>query len=105
MIRPLKQVLFEVLTFLAGLHIAGCSYEPEEVHINLENMSAKPQSHIMAFAVDYAIMRWPNGAINTFPNGGKPQVIRNDARIYVVDIDLRKITLAAEIIDYDGLPT
>jgi hypothetical protein len=84
--------------------LAACSYGPERTVLALGNVVAKPQSHQLAVTLEYWRIREPTGALNTFPNGGIPQVIHREARVYLCDLDRGTAELVATIPDFAGIP-
>ena len=66
------------------------------MHTKIENIKARPDSHIIAVSVKYQQLRDPTG-INTFPNGGVPQILNEKANIYLCDVDTFEIRKVASI--------
>lgn len=79
------QALFLVTVFCLGLVCGSCTYGPAENRMSVENVRAKPGSHIIAVAVKSTKFRPPTG-INTFPNGGVDKVLDRKAIIYLCDV-------------------
>lgn len=92
------------LLAVAILLLASCGYGPPRHSFEINNVVARPQSHQMAVSVDYAKIREPEGFINTFPNGGVPQILVQEARVYVIDLTTTTVHLAATIPDFGGIP-
>ncbi|CAI2719262.1 hypothetical protein [Nitrospina watsonii] len=67
--------------------MTACTYRDPEIYTDIENVRAKPGTHTLAVAVKYLKWQWPNGLV-TFPNPGVPKVLRQEARIYLVNADL-----------------
>ncbi len=84
----------------------ACTYREPEVYADIENVRAKPGTHLMAVAVKYLKWQWPNGLIG-FPNPGVPKVLKQEARIYLVDAhhpdDLTKITVSFDPRKYSNV--
>lgn len=74
----------------------ACTYRDPEIYSDIENVRAKPGTHLIAVAVKYLKWQWPSG-VNAFPNGGVPRVLEQEARIYLGDVnrpgDLKRIVL------------
>jgi hypothetical protein len=83
---------------------AACSYGPERTFLDLHTFVAKPHSHQFAASIEYARIKDPTGAVNTFPNGGLEKVISREARIYLGDLDRGTIDLVVAIPDFAGIP-
>lgn len=84
--------------------LVGCSYGVERNYVEIDNALARPNSYMLAVAVDYSRVQDPTGFLNTFPNGGNLRVLERKARIYIVDVDSGIIMLVAEIDDFAGIP-
>lgn len=91
-----------LVLLIAGL--SGCSYGPERYQVYFESIASEPGTHRFAFAVDWTIIREPQGFIATFPNGGIPRVIEQEARLYLVDLRAQSIEKIAQLKDYGGVP-
>jgi hypothetical protein len=87
----LYTVIFMTFTFLTS-----CDYGPPRIYTNIENVRAKPASHIVAVSVKYKQLRDPTG-INTFPNGCVSKVLDEKAKIYLCDIDTSEIRKVASL--------
>lgn len=85
-VRPHKWVarIRNLLLFGLLCSTLACTYREPEIYADIENVRAKPGTHLMAIAVKYLKWQWPNGLIG-FPNPGVPKVLRQEARIYLVD--------------------
>ena len=97
--RMFKTVLFLVIVF-----VTGCRYAQPGTYFRILNVKAKPYSHIMAIAVKRDVVRWPKGFIRTFPNGGVPDTIVEEAKVYVVDVANQKILSIASFPNFDDVP-
>jgi hypothetical protein len=95
--------LSSALPFILFLLISACTYGPEKDMVSIGNIAAKPQSHELAFTVDYRRIRDATG-FAAFPNGGIPKVIAREARVYVCDIDRASIKRIAQVPDFGGIP-
>lgn len=93
-----------IASFLILFLSAGCTYGPERMILSLENAEAKPNSHELAIAIGYKVVKDATGIINTFPNGGVPKTLYREARIYKVNVDKKTVVLVAQIPNYEGIP-
>lgn len=94
-----------VLTALGGLTLlGGCSYGPEEIDAEIQNALAKPRSHRFSVAIKFERFRKPAGYLTTFPDGGRPKIISQEARVYIVDLEQEQIKLVARLPGYAGIP-
>lgn len=84
--------------------IGACSYGPEQSTVQITSVAMRPQSHDLAFGVNFERFR-PAAGINAFPNGGIPRVIEREARIYWCLLDQGVIRQVAAVPDYNGIPT
>ena len=90
------QALLLSALFFLGLASVSCTYGPAENRIFVENVRAKPDSHMIADAVKYTRFRQPIG-INTFPNGGVDKVLDRKAIIYMCDVETQKLNELVKI--------
>lgn len=88
--RPLVPIL------IAGL-LSSCSFGPPETRAYISNVRAKPDSQSIAVAVRYEKFRSPTGFINTFPNGGIPKILDQEARIYLCDAETAVVKRIATV--------
>jgi hypothetical protein len=100
----IKEHLVAPLMVLMVLGLGACSYGEPRTVVYMHNALVRPDSHILAVAVDLQRVEEPTGFLNTFPNGGRRRVLERKARVYIVDVDIETISLAAEIDEYDGIP-
>lgn len=84
--------------------LAGCSYGPPRNTVDAVHAVAKPDSHMMAIGASIRRQRDPQSFFATFPDGGAPQILAREARIYLVDIDSRSIRQIARFPDFEGIP-
>lgn len=89
---------------VAMVVLAGCSYGPVHTAVDLGNAVVRPGSHVFAMSGKWQHQRDPEGFVATFPDGGKPQVLGVEARVYVVDVDRRVIARVAQIPGFAGIP-
>lgn len=82
--------------------LAGCSYGPARISVELENALAQPNSHTFAVAVSYGRVQDPTG-LAAFPDGGSLKILERKARVYIVDTDSASIKLAADIEQVEGI--
>jgi len=97
-------LVLRALAVPAILILAACSYGPERTDLSMGNVVAKPQSHQLAFTLEYWRVREPTGFLNTFPDGGMRRVIYREARVFLCDLDRGTVELVAAIPDFGGIP-
>ncbi len=76
---------------------SSCSFGQPETRAYISNVRAKPESHTIAVALRYERFQNPSGFINTFPNGGIPQILDQKAKIYLCDAETGDIKKAATV--------
>ena len=104
-VMPFSKPLSTLAILLSvPLFLGACSYGPERVITTVENAVAKPGTHTFAVAVDFKVLQFPTGSLNTFPSGGIPRIIKKEARIYLVNVADQSFELVASIENYDGIP-
>lgn len=92
-----KQLLrLNTLLLLTAL-LTSCSHGPPFERVQIENVRAKPNSHIIAVAIQYQKLREPTGFINTFPNGGVYKILDEKAMIYICDVDTFEVNRVVSI--------
>ena len=69
--------------------LAGCSYSAPRWQHQIESGIPLPGSTLAAIAVKSESLRWPEGFIAQFPDGGSAKVVERRASIYVVDTESR----------------
>jgi len=89
-------MILRAITFLCVALLSSCSYDSPVTSAHVANVMAKPDSHSIAVAVKYQKFREPTG-INRFPNGGRPKILEQTAKIYVCDADTAKVKRVARI--------
>jgi hypothetical protein len=57
-----------------------------------------PGSTLAAIAVKSESLRWPEGFIAQFPDGGSAKVVEQRASIYIVDVETRSLRLVGTIL-------
>lgn len=93
-----------VLAVLGALTLlGGCSYGPEEIDVEIQNALAEPGSHRFAVSVKFERIRKPAGFLATFPDGGSPKIISQEARVYIVDLEQERIKRVARLPGYAGI--
>ena len=86
-----KSSLYLGAFLLCVTFLLSCTHGPPFVRMQVENVRAKPNSHVIAVAVHYQQLRDPTGFLNTFPNGGVYKVLDRKAMIYLCDIDTLQV--------------
>ena len=89
---------------LGSMLLTACTYGPPRINMSIENVRAQPGSHIVAVSVKYQQFRKPTG-INTFPNGGVPRMLDEQARIYLCDLDSLEVKRVVSMSPGDGMKT
>jgi hypothetical protein len=77
---------------------AGCSYSAPRWQHQIESGIPLPGSALAAIAVKSEALRWPEGRIAQFPDGGSAKVVGRRASIYIVDIETRSQRLIGTIL-------
>jgi hypothetical protein len=98
-----KQLLCLSALLLVAAQLASCSHGPPFERVQLENVRARPNSHLIAVALQYQKLREPTGFINTFPNGGVNKVLDEKAMIYICDIDTLEVNRVVSLSPPEGV--
>jgi hypothetical protein len=77
--------------------LAGCSYSAPRWQHQIESGIPLPGSTLAAVAVKSESLRWPQGFIAQFPDGGSAKVVERKASIYTVDTESRAQKLIGTI--------
>ena len=91
-----RRALQVVAAILSTIILASCTYGPRQIRARITNVIAKPNSHLIAVAVQYEEFRNATG-INAFPNGGVPKRLNEKAKIYLCDVETLEIRRLASI--------
>jgi hypothetical protein len=83
-----------VSAILGIAFLASCTYGPPKIRAHITNVKAKPDSHLIAVAVEYEEFREATG-INTFPSDGTPKVLDQKAKIYLCNAETLEVTRVA----------
>jgi hypothetical protein len=67
--------------------LAGCTYSAPRWQHQIESGIPLPGSALAAIAVKSESLRWPEGFIAQFPDGGSAKVVERRASIYIVDTE------------------
>ena len=78
------------VVLLGAALLLSCSHGPPKIRAHITNARAKPNSHLIAVAVEYQHYREPTG-INAFPNGGIPKYLDEKAKIYLCNVDTLEV--------------
>jgi hypothetical protein len=90
-----------ILAAILGIALlATCSHGPPKIRAHIANVRAKPDSQVIAAAVEYVKFREAKG-INAFPNGGIPKVLDQKAKIYLCDAQTLEVTKVASVTPKD----
>jgi hypothetical protein len=80
------------------LALAGCTYSAPRWQHQIESGIPLPGSALAAIAVKSESLRWPEGFIAQFPDGGSAKVVARRASIYLIDTEARTQKLIATIV-------
>lgn len=80
-----------------SISLAGCSYSPPRWQHEIESGIPLPGTVIAAVAVKSVSMRWPQGFVAQFPDGGSTIVVEQRASIYLVNTEARSQKLIATL--------
>jgi hypothetical protein len=78
--------------------LAGCSYSAPRWQHQIESGIPLPGSGLAAIAVKSESLRWPEGRIAQFPDGGSAKVVERRTSIYIVDTENRTQRLIGTIL-------
>lgn len=70
-----------------SIGITGCAYSAPRWQHQIESGIPLPGSTLAAVAVKSESLRWPEGFIAQFPDGGSAKVVERRASIYVIDTE------------------
>lgn len=101
--NPLFSRMTRYLAVALSLLLTGCLYGPERYEVWIEDRVIARASHTLTIAVDWAIVRDPQG-LAAFPNGGLLHYEAREARLYRIDVDTDTIQMIARLEDYGGIP-
>mgnify|MGYP001827345388 CR=1 FL=1 len=88
------------VVLLGAALLASCSYGPPKIRADITNARAKPDSHLIAVAVEYEQYREATG-INAFPNGGIPKYLDQKAKIYLCNVETLEVRRLASVTPSD----
>jgi hypothetical protein len=71
------------------LALTGCYYSAPRWQHQIESGIPLPNTALAAIAVKSESLRWPEGFIAQFPDGGSAKVVERRASIYIVDTATR----------------
>jgi hypothetical protein len=91
--RPLAGQCAVALLILLG----GCNYSAPRWQHQIESGIPLPGSALAAIAVKSEALRWPEGFIAQFPDGGSAKVVEQLASIYIIDTESRSQRLIGKI--------
>jgi hypothetical protein len=78
--------------------LVGCTYSAPRWQHQIESGIPLPGSTLAAIAVRSESLRWPEGFIVQFPDGGSAKVVERRASIYVVDTESRTQTFVGTLV-------
>jgi hypothetical protein len=79
------------------LALAACSYSAPRWQHRIESGIPLPRSTVAAIAVKSESLRWPEGFLAQFPDGGSAKIVERRANIYIVDTEMRSQKLIGTI--------
>ena len=83
--------------FLICLELAGCTYSAPRWQHQIESGIPLPGGALAAIAVKSESLRWPEGFLAQFPDGGSAKVVERRASIYLIDTEKRSQRLIGTI--------
>ncbi len=83
--------------------LTGCSYSAPRWQHQIESGIPLPHSTVAAIAVKSEALRWPEGFIAQFPDGGSAKTVERRASIYIVDTESRAQKLVGTIHPAPGI--
>lgn len=79
------------------LALASCTYSEPRWQHQIESGIPLPGGTLAAIAVKSESLRWPEGFLAQFPDGGSAKVVERRASIYLIDTDTRSQRLVGTI--------
>ena len=85
-----------VTLFAVAISSCACTYGEPEVHVSVQNVALSADGELLAAVVKYQRYRLPTG-LATFPDGGRPKVLKQRADLYVVDLASRAVVFHGSV--------
>jgi hypothetical protein len=86
------------LAICFSIALAGCSYSAPRWQHRIDSGIPLPGTTLAAIAVKSESLRWPEGFIAQFPDGGSAKVVERRASIYLIDTEGRTNRLVGTLV-------
>jgi hypothetical protein len=97
--RPrFRQLHAAISVAWALLFTSSCTYAPPSTRVRIENVLRYPKSAALAVLVVRTTFRQPTG-LSTFPDGGKPKLLGDEAVIFLCDLASGEIRELARYVE------